>query len=125
MSSSRASALRAAHERGGAHGDVRPENLVVGPLTVKNRPDGMQTRRPAPDAVIRLAELGLVPIRPPAASGGGATPYLPPERLDATAHEPRGDIYGLGATLYFLLAGRPPFAADDPALTAIRPPEAD
>jgi serine/threonine protein kinase len=109
-----AAALRAAHERGGAHGDVRPANLLVGPLTVKVGPDGRERRRPAPDAHVRLAELGLVPVRPPAATDPGAVhPYLAPERLDAGTPAPAGDVYGLGATLYFLLTGRPPFPADD------------
>ncbi|MBA4067959.1 MAG: hypothetical protein C0501_30505 [Isosphaera sp.] len=128
-----AGALRAAHERGGAHGDIRPVNLLVGPLTTKVGPDGRPRRRPAPDAHVRLAELGLVPVRPPAAADPDAVhPYLPPERLDAGAPDPKGDIYGLGATLYFLLTGHPPFPADGdlaervrrvdpPGLPALRP----
>jgi serine/threonine protein kinase len=110
-----AAALRAAHERGATHGDVRPANLLVGPLAVRTGTDGQVRRRPAPEAVVRLAELGLVPLRPPiAAFPAGLTAYLPPERIDAAAHDPRGDIYGLGATLYFLLAGRAPFWGDGP-----------
>jgi serine/threonine protein kinase len=96
---------------------VRPANLIVGPLTVKTNPDGTERRRPAPDAVVRLAELGLVPMRPPAIQvlpEMSAVPYLPPERVDGSANDPRGDIYELGATLYFLLTGRPPFTGDDP-----------
>jgi eukaryotic-like serine/threonine-protein kinase len=132
-----ASALRLAHERGGVHGDVRPANLLVGPLTTKLGPDGQERRRPAPDAAVRLAELGLVPLRPPVselAPDPAALLYLPPERLDHGTGDPRGDIYGLGATLYFLLAGRPPFAgtaaadlrnqvrtAEPAPLTALRP----
>ncbi|HEV3385015.1 MAG TPA: serine/threonine-protein kinase [Gemmata sp.] len=111
-----ASALRMAHERGGVHGDLRPENLIVGPLTVKKNPDGQERRRPAPNAVIRLMELGLVPIRPPATQYQPdirAIPYLPPERLDSGKPGTRGDIYSLGATLFFLLAGRPPFEGSD------------
>jgi hypothetical protein len=57
-----------------------------------------------------------------------------PERVDGTAYDARGDIYGLGACLYLLLAGRPPFAgatteelvrkvraAEPTALAALRP----
>jgi len=108
-----ASVLRAAHERGLSHGDIRPQFLFVGPMTGKVGPDGAMKRRPAPNAALKLAELGLVPIRPAAvliAPPTEAIPYLPPERLDASTHEPRGDVYSLGATLYHLLTGRPPFA---------------
>lgn len=40
----------------------------------------------------------------------GDLPYMPPERtFDDAAVDTRSDIYGLGATMYALLAGRPPF----------------
>jgi serine/threonine protein kinase len=106
--------LRAAHERGLSHGDVRPPNLVVGPMTSKAGPDGTLKRRPAPNAAVKVAELGLVPLRPAAvlsAPAMDAILYLPPERVENAAHTPTGDIYSLGATLYFLLTGRAPFAA--------------
>src|SRR4051812_6536603 len=62
-----AAALRAAHERGLWHGDVRPANLFVGPLVTRVGADGAVVRRTAPNAAARLGELGLVPVRPPAA----------------------------------------------------------
>ena len=111
-----ASALRMVHERGGIHGDLRPENLLVGPLSVKKGVDGKDRRRPAPSAILRIMELGLVPLRPPATQyhpDVRSITYLPPERLDSGTPGMRGDIYSLGATLYFLLAGRPPFEGGD------------
>jgi hypothetical protein len=118
-----ASALRAIHERGGWHGEVCPALLVVGPVVVKTREDGTLKRRPAPNATVKLTETGLIPVRPPAAAALAAgtgwpapdvLPFLPPERVDANTYDPRGDIYGLGAALYLLLTGRPPFAGDTP-----------
>ena len=106
-----AAALRAAHERGSWHGDVRPASLVIAPMANKPAPDGTVKRRPAPNAAVKLAGLGLVPIRPPAPlPPADEAAYLPPERLDAPDYSPRGDLYGLGASLYYLLTGRPPFA---------------
>jgi serine/threonine protein kinase len=111
-----ASALRLAHERGGIHGDVRPAHLWVGPIVTKPGEDGTQRRRPAPHAVVRLAELGLLPLRrQPIVENQQpvALAYLAPERLAGAEADFRTDIYGLGATLYFLLAGRPPFVGTD------------
>jgi hypothetical protein len=98
------SALRMVHERGGVHGEVWPGNLIVGPLTVKKAADGTERRRPAPNAIVRLMELGLVPIRPAATQylpDPRLAAYLPPERLDSGLPSARGDIYGLGRDTLF------------------------
>lgn len=132
-----ASALKVLHERGGWHGEVRPGLLLVGPLTTKPNPDGTTKRRPAPNATAKLTETGLIPVRPPAAVAppdASALPYLPPERLDTSICDARGDIYGLGASLYLMLAGRPPYSgetaeelvarvrsAEPASLTTVRP----
>ncbi|HEY1186851.1 MAG TPA: serine/threonine-protein kinase [Gemmata sp.] len=112
-----AAALRAVHERGGWHGEVRPGLIVVGPLTTKTNADGTTKRKPAPHATVKLAEMGLIPVRAPVATelpGADVLPYLPPERLDASLYNARCDIYGLGASLYLMLAGRPPHSAGSP-----------
>src|SRR5262249_19582075 len=78
---------------------------------------------PAPNATARLAGLGLVPFRPPANAApppAEAIPYLPPERLTTGPSEPLGDLYGLGATLYYLLTGRPPYSGATPEDTLRR-----
>jgi serine/threonine protein kinase len=113
-----ASALRAIHERGGWHGEVRPGLLLIAPVLTKANPDGTTRRRPAPNAAVKLAETGLIPITPPAAlepPSAELLAYLSPERIDAGRFEARGDIYGLGASLYLLLSGRPPFSGETPA----------
>jgi serine/threonine protein kinase len=56
----------------------------------------------------------------------GAINYMSPERTRGTAEvDGRSDIYGLGATVYALLTGRPPFEAGTPAetITLIRQAE--
>lgn len=64
----------------------------------------------------------------------GSLAYMSPEQLDGSALDARADMYSLGAVLYHLIAGRPPFEApsqsslmhqiyhlDPPPLTAMRP----
>lgn len=121
-----AAALQAAHEKFIAHGHVRPGVLFVSPLSPmsKTRPDGTPRMRPSSSAKLKLCDLGLTPLRPPLAEWlsdasakldpAAGLDYLPPERVDSptfTASSPAGDIYGLGATLYFLLTGKPVFEA--------------
>ena len=110
-----AAALGTIHERGGWHGEVRPGLVIVGPLTAKAYPDGTTKRRPAHNAIAKLAETGLIPAH---ALGTQNLPapdvlaYLPPESLDENIYDARSDLYGLGASLYLLLAGRPPHTAE-------------
>src|SRR5262249_35720964 len=64
---------------------------------------------------------GLAPQRPPVGQWTygesdrlGAVGFLPPERLTNGDRTPAGDMYGLGATLYYLLTTRMPHSGDSP-----------
>jgi serine/threonine protein kinase len=115
-------ALRAAHEKGVTHGDVSPQTLLLTPVKRVARSNGHLSIRPLPGAVVKLAGLSLTPLRPPIgdltygqSDRLGPVAFLPPERLTSGDRTPAGDLYGLGATLYYLLTTRPPHAGETPA----------
>jgi len=115
-----------AHEKGLIHRDIKPSNLLVAramsPSSSGEIDLNAQTRG---YGLVKLLDLGLARLaEPPKTSatrnltvlaGGqmlmGTPDYMAPEQaLDFHGADIRSDIYSLGCTFYFLLAGEPPFA---------------
>ena len=99
-----ANGLSYLHDRGMIHRDVKPANVLV------DR-----------QGVVKILDLGLVrsetDVENLTQGEGvkilGTADYLPPEQaIDCSAVDRRADIYGLGATAYYLLTGRPPFVGE-------------
>jgi serine/threonine protein kinase len=96
-------ALEAAHEQNIIHRNVMPENILIpkGPVLTAKLGDLMLAKV--------LAGVKAKPITRPGELVGDLV-YMAPERTrDDAPVDTRADIYGLGATLYVLLTGHPPF----------------
>ena len=93
-------ALEHAHARGIVHRDLKPANVWIDD-----------------DGRARLGDFGLATTEARSrVSGGtlvGTVAYLPPEQALGEAAGPRSDLYSLGALLYEMLTGQPPFPGDD------------
>jgi WD40 repeat protein len=105
-------AMQAAHERGIVHRDLKPANvLLAGGSNV-----------PLDQCVPKITDFGLAKrldsnvIRTQSGDVLGTPSYMAPEQAAGKAREvgPAADIWALGAILYELLTGRPPFLADTP-----------
>jgi eukaryotic-like serine/threonine-protein kinase len=106
-----AGALGAAHAEGVIHRDVKPENLYlcapapgeIGPPRVKVLDFGLAILTGGDRTDLRLTQSGAVM---------GTPLYMSPEQARGHDVDPRTDLYSLGAVLYEMVTGRPPFAAE-------------
>jgi serine/threonine protein kinase len=99
-----ATALAAAHDRGVIHADVTPSNVLV----TKGEP-----------LHVKLVDFGLAQLAGEGASAEvpdfvlGTPAYISPEQLRGLPPTDRSDQYGLGAVLYEMLVGKPPYQHKD------------
>ncbi len=94
-----AHAVDMAHQKGVLHRDLKPANLLLDSLTER----------------VLIADFGLAKLAGSevelTVSGQvfGSPPYMPPEQAAGRPVDPTSDVYSLGATLYHMITGRPPF----------------
>ncbi len=107
-----AGALAFAHSQSVVHRDVKPDNVMI-----------------LDDDVVKVTDFGIARILSVdtligtvATTGmrAGTPLYMAPEQIEGKKVDARSDVYALGATLYHMVSGRPPFDGNDALEIAVK-----
>ncbi|HEY7543498.1 MAG TPA: protein kinase [Blastocatellia bacterium] len=101
----------AAHRNGIVHRDIKPDNIIVQPPHMDGETE-----------TVKVLDFGIAKLRDMAGSAAltqtgmviGTPYYMSPEQCKAASLDARSDVYSLGAMMYEMLAGNPPFDAETP-----------
>jgi eukaryotic-like serine/threonine-protein kinase len=96
-----ASGLAAAHDQGLVHRDVKPSNILLENTVERAVLTDFGLARTIDDA--SLTHTGVL---------AGTPHYMSPEQAKGEVVDHRSDLFSLGAVLYFMATGHPPFRAD-------------
>lgn len=131
-----AGAVQHAHDRGILHRDLKPANVLLDDFREPKKEDQDSRNDSAIDDLLpfmpRITDFGLAQIADDAVltrtgAAIGTVAYMAPEQADGRreALGPPSDVFALGAILYELLCGEPPFGKQNAAaiLTALRQSE--
>ena len=110
LSATLARAIHAAHQAGIIHRDLKPSNVMFAADGTPKITDFGLAKRLEEEG---YTETGQVL---------GSPSYIPPEQARGQAKEvgPTADVYALGAILYEMLTGRPPFKGRTPVETVMQ-----
>jgi hypothetical protein len=111
-----AEAVHFAHQRGTLHRDLKPQNVLIDASDQPRVTDFGLAKIMKDDS--RMTQSGVVM---------GSPSYMPPEQAGGRHSDlgPASDVYSLGAMLYELLTGRPPFRGSTPMATLLEVLEAE
>ena len=133
-----ARAMGYAHDAGILHRDLKPANILLasgGRQPLENADSGVTQRPPLADCIPKITDFGLakllqpdsahpLPSADPTTAGAvmGTPSYMAPEQAGGNRQpvSPATDTYALGAILYELLTGRPPFKGTTPLETVLQ-----
>jgi WD40 repeat protein len=120
-----AEAVQHAHSHGVVHRDLKPANILLvsaGRKPPESAADSGGFRPPLSEYTPRITDFGLAKLLAGDSAGAttrsrvvtGTPSYMAPEQARGQSRDvgPACDVYGLGAILYELLTGRPPFQSE-------------
>ena len=99
-----------AHRQGLLHRDLKPDNVIITPANTEGE---LETAKVVDFGLAKLRDVGAGAILTQTGAVIGTLYYMSPEQCSGEDVDARADVYSLGAMLFEMLTGGPPFQANN------------